>query len=282
MPELPEVETIAQNLRSSLLYRTVVSFWSSDIRLRTTPDVTLLRQLPMCKLTAVHRRGKYLLFRFLRPYAQGIFTVLSHLGMSGRYLLRNHSDVPLPHTHVRLRFDHELELHYVDPRRFGSIQIYGVGEEATETIPEVSLLGPDPFDQAFHVRYLQEKLSLSKRPIKLWLLDQKNVAGLGNIYVLETLFLSHIHPERPASSLSLKEVTQLHRATLEILKKAIERRGTTLRDGGYVDAIGNQGQNQMALNTYGRKGLPCRVCNTKIVHRVQAQRSSYFCPVCQK
>lgn len=277
MPELPEVETVARSLRPHLLGRSVTGLWHSGLSLRAPLDDRALRGLRGLTFQAVDRVGKYLLFRFAQTPAP---LLLGHLGMTGRLLVCPEGAPLAPHTHLRAALGQDRELRYVDPRRFGVLRVVPPGE----TPEEIADLGPDPLGADFTVAYLREALRATRRPLKVALLDQRLVAGLGNIYVAEALFRAGLSPLRPAPprGLSSAAAARLHGAIQEVLRQGIERRGTTLSDGGYVDAEGMEGDNLAALFVYGREGQGCRRCEGIIVRHVQAQRSSFYCPKCQR
>jgi formamidopyrimidine-DNA glycosylase len=296
MPELPEVQTIVVGLR-----RPLVGAIIADVRLRRR-DIVRPRHanLPAALrgqiIRAIDRRGKYILIRFASGSRLAI-----HLGMTGR--LTVHGDnVPLAkHTHLVLSLwasgkyggmgvseyggksaakhrpthphtpipPHSHTLRFTDPRRFGRIRLLPPGE----SLP----LGPEPF--GLRPAQLYRRLARTRRAIKTALLDQKLIAGLGNIYADESLFASGIDPRTPASRLSLNQARRLNRAVKMTLRRAIGHRGSTLRD--YVDAQGEAGAFQELHNVYGRAGLPCRACSTPVRRLVLGGRSTHFCPRCQ-
>ena len=272
MPELPEVETIVRSLRPRLVGARIRAVWTSGLPLRLARplDTALLRRT--CRgasIVAVKRRGKYILME-TAPDAG----VLVHLGMSGRLRLQAAGEPRENHTHVVWTLDDERELRFVDPRRFGLVR----AARALAALPELTLLGPDPLAE-LEAEALAEALAGSRAPVKAFLLDQSRVAGLGNIYVSEALFRAGVHPVTPARRARGKAAALVAgiRAALEA---GIANRGTTLRD--YVDGEGGAGENQHALLVYGREGFPCRTCGALIRRRVDAARSTFFCPTCQR
>ena len=273
MPELPEVETVRRSLLPALLSGGITEIHTSTLALRRRRiDRVALSALVGAQFVAARRHGKYLL---LDTSAQ--VTLLVHLGMSGRLLLVDAAVPHVQHTHVRLTLSTGKELRYVDPRRFGLVRPY-----ATETIAkteELSILGPDPLGSLFTSADFSSDLARTKRDLKSALLDQGTVAGLGNIYVAEALFVARLSPRRRAHRLSMPERARLFGAIIEVLERGVQNRGTTFSD--YVDANGELGSNQHTLFVYGRAGEPCRVCATLIRKIVQAGRATFFCARCQ-
>jgi formamidopyrimidine-DNA glycosylase len=272
VPELPEVEMVARTLRRRLVGERVTQVEVSGKPLRRPIDAPALRRaLVGAEVRAVERFGKYLLIQ-----ATSGFTVVGHLGMSGRLLF---AEGPLqPHTHARFALASGGELRFVDPRRFGVLAVYAAGRARTS--PELAALGVDPLDAAFTPAYLAAQLAATRREVKAFLLDQSRIAGLGNIYAAEALFRAGIAPRRRACRLRPQGVAALHAAVREVLAAGIRNRGTSFSD--YVDADGREGENQHALWVYGREGQPCRTCGTRIRRLVQGARSTFHCPRCQR
>lgn len=271
MPELPEVETIRRDLEPRLVGARVGKIWTSGkpLRLARPLDVRALRRA--CegrRIVALGRRAKYLLLTM-----EGGARAVIHLGMSGRLSLA--TGARLPHTHVVWRLeDRPEELRFVDPRRFGNVTALAPGGR----LPELELLGEEPFTMP--VERLHELLRGTKRALKLALLDQSIIAGLGNIYVCEALFHAGIHPGLPGAKLSAARAALLKDAIVLVLDQALSNRGTTLRD--YVDGGGQVGGNQLSLAVYGRDGEACRRCRKGRIRRVTTQaRGTFFCPSCQ-
>lgn len=269
MPELPEVETVARLLAPHLVGRTVQRvevLWARSI---AQPDVATFRaRLVGARIEAITRRGKYLIFA-LAPHGY----LLTHLRMSGRYLLG--ADITTPHVRVFFILDDERALAFVDPRKFGRLALVSALEEH---LPE---LGPEPLSSAFTVEHLASCLAHRRGALKAVLLDQRCVAGLGNIYACEALWHAQLAPQRPADTLNLAEVTRLHAAIQHVLSAAILDGGTSLDDRQYVFPDGGTGRHQLELAVYGRAGEPCPRCGTPVRRSVIAQRGTYFCPVCQ-
>lgn len=284
MPELPEVETIARDLAASIVGARVRSVWGSGLGLHLGRAVDLAgirRVLSGQRIGAVRRRGKFLLLEVESRARGGGGTasrdasagLVIHLGMSGRLRVETAGAQRAPHTHVVLGLDGGRELRFVDPRRFGWI----APGTPVSARPELAELGPDPLAELDEAE-LARRLDGVRAPIKAFLLDQRRIAGLGNIYVSEALHRARIHPTTPAGRLGAQAGLLLAgiRAALDL---GIRNRGTTLRD--YVDARGERGNNAAALRVYGRDGEPCPACATPIVRRVDAGRATFFCPTCQ-
>lgn len=270
MPELPEVETIRRHLDATLPGRHIDAVVHLDARMvkRSRLDAAAIaRRLTGAHFTRVARAGK-----FLGLYIGSGGALLLHLGMSGQLILEPSSIVVRPHTHLRIRLaDDELRL--VDPRRFGRIAwVERLGGRDLR-------VGIDPLSRRFGGQTLRRLLAGRKVAVKTALMNQTLVAGLGNIYVDEALFLAWLHPMRTAGSLSIDEAARLARAIRKVLRRSLEHRGTSFSD--YVDALGHPGANQGYLQVYGRQGLPCVRCKTPIVRIVVGGRSSHICPVCQ-
>ena len=274
VPELPEVETIRLSLEAALVGRRVVAVEARRIKLREGIDPRRWRQrVAGARLAALDRRGKYLVARF------DTADVLFHLGMSGRLVLCQ-PDQPRPrHTHLVLLFDGQIELRLVDPRRFGVAVVLEPGGARRHA--SLAALGPDP--RAVEARNaLRERAAASRVAIRNLLLDQSVLAGLGNIYATEALFRAGIHPMRAANRISAARLDKLSVAIRDVLEDALAAGGTTLSDGGFVDADGEGGYFAVALAVYGRNGLPCVRCGRTIARHDGGGRSAYYCPGCQR
>ncbi|HEY0707724.1 MAG TPA: bifunctional DNA-formamidopyrimidine glycosylase/DNA-(apurinic or apyrimidinic site) lyase [Polyangia bacterium] len=277
MPELPEVETVVRSLRPKLVGARMgkVSWSGLGLRLGRPPDVAAMSALTKrAVVTGVRRLAKYILIDVATQAGKPRGTLLVHLGMSGRLQVVPSALAQRPHTHVVVELDGGRELRFVDPRRFG-----WVAAAANDAgLSELTGLGPDPLSE-LTAESLLIAMNSSRAPIKAFLLDQRRVAGLGNIYVCEALFRAQLHPTRAANRVR-KDAGALVEAIRHVLTLGIENRGTTLRD--YVDGDGNEGGNTSALLVYGREGLPCVTCKTPIRRRVDAGRSTFYCPRCQR
>jgi len=275
VPELPEVETVRRDLQRLTLGLRILAVEVLLPRTVAYPGKEEFEQgLAGTCLTQWQRRGKYLLGSLDSGAVLGV-----HLRMTGQ-LLWVQGSVPLPiHTRIRMRLEQGWELRFVDPRTFGQMWLVPAGVEPETVIPALQSLGPEPLSPAFSEAYFQAALQKSRRPIKTALLDQGLVAGVGNIYADEALFLSGIHPLTPASQLSDAAKSRLRQALIEVLGVGLEQRGTTLRD--YRDLRGLNGNYQGQAWVYGREGDPCRLCGTPIQRIKLAGRSAHFCPRCQ-
>jgi formamidopyrimidine-DNA glycosylase len=265
MPELPEVETIARDLAPKITGRTISSV---AVRWRRSVDHRggTARSLVGDTIVGVRRLGKYVTF----DLASGR-TATVHLRMTGRLIAD--PPAPLPHTRIMLRFAEGGSLVLSDARKFGRLRVIeGDPREALE-------IGIDPFDPALTPARLVELLRKRTTKIKVWLLDQRRLAGIGNIYASEALFDARIRPTRPAGRLTPAQASALLRSLRKVMRKAIYHRGSSVDD--YVDAEGKPGEFQKKLAVYGRGGLRCRRCQATIRRVVLAQRGTFFCPVCQ-
>ncbi len=274
MPELPEVETTARGLRARLLGQRVRSVGGVDWP-RMVPNASeaeLHETLVGLQVTAIDRKGKYLLVEFEQDRWLSV-----HRKMSGNLLLRTADAAPEAHTHLEIDFDDGTQLRFIDARKFGRVNLFRSREELVDFL--AARLGPDSLvdlDEGM----LAAKIRGRRGRIKSLLLDQAFLAGIGNLYADEALWEARIHPSRPAHSLSRVAVRRLARAIKQVLVLGIERRGTSF--SSYRDADGLAGENQDFLNVYGRTGEPCPRCGTPISRMVITQRSSHFCPKCQR
>lgn len=273
MPELPEVETVRRTLEPFVGMR-LGAVWSSGKRLRLGTQIPLaaLRALDGTRLAAVRRLGKYLLLD-----TDGARGLLVHLGMSGRLRVVSAGDALAPHTHLRLALEGARELRYSDPRRFGQISIYQRGREREH--PALAVLGPDPLVEAIDAEHLLAQAKRRKTPLKAFVLDQRVLAGMGNIYASEALWRARLRPTRSAARLTARSAAELWQAIREVLEHALTHGGTTLRD--FVAADGNEGEHAEYLQVYGREGEPCPRCRHPIRRIVQQGRATYFCATCQ-
>lgn len=267
MPELPEVETTKTSLLP-LLHHRVQSVTVRDSRLRwAIPDD--ISRLVGQELRALKRRSKYILAEFETDQ------MLWHLGMSGSFRLCTAQDELRKHDHLILTFDDGTELRYHDPRRFGCILWFN--DEHQKKL--IDTLGPEPLSDAFNADYLYEKLRTKQVGIKIAIMDNHVVVGVGNIYATESLFNQGIHPAQPANTLSSEQIAGLVVEIKRILSHAIQLGGSTLRD--YTNAMGENGYFQQTLLAYGRAGEMCVNCETTLENIKLGQRASVFCPQCQ-
>lgn len=288
MPELPEVETVRRGLNQVTLNQEITG---GDVLLaRTIAHPFSVGFLTGVKGTAIaqwYRRGKYLLAE-LSPLPRGGSKSPTqpggwlgvHLRMTGQ-LLWLHQDQPLQkHTRVRLFFADERELRFVDQRTFGQMWWVPPGVAIESVITGLGKLGVDPFSSEFTVESLAGKLLCSRRPIKTALLDQAIVAGLGNIYADEALFLSGVRPETLCGDLQWEQISRLRSAIIQVLEASIAAGGTTFSN--FLNVQGINGNYGGVAWVYNRAGEPCRVCGTAIQRLRLAGRSTHFCPQCQK
>jgi formamidopyrimidine-DNA glycosylase len=278
MPELPEVETIRRDLEKEVVGRRIKQVAVSNdraIRRHEAAD-SFTSHLESRKITAVHRRGKYLLL-----WLEGGDVLVVHLGMSGQLLRARSTKEPMEkHTHVVVTFTQGGQLRYVDPRTFGEMFVTA-GGELEHQVPDLAHLGFDPLDDVMSWNRFGELLQARHSKLKPLLMDQKFVAGLGNLYADEILWNAGLRWDRGSDSLSSQEVRRLYRAMTETLQDAIKHRGSSLADEQYRDLFGEVGDYQGHHNVYDREGEPCRRCRSPIV-RVKTQgRSTFMCEHCQ-
>lgn len=271
MPELPEVETTRRGVDPHVVGRRIVALDVHEPRLRWRVPDSVAAQVAGQHVRRTGRRAKYLLL----DLDSG--TLILHLGMSGSLRVLPEQTPRLLHDHFDLRLDSGVTLRFNDPRRFGSLH-YTTGNVGEH--PLLKRLAPEPLGDEFTADYLWRVTRKRKVPIKQLLMNSSLVVGVGNIYASEALFRARIRPMRQARSLKLAEAKKLARAVRAVLTMAIKVGGTTLRD--YVGADGNPGYFRQKLYVYERAGKPCRVCGTPIRQITQGQRSTYYCPSCQK
>jgi len=271
VPELPEVETIRQGLARRLVGRRVDGVdWRPAKRLRS-PSPRPLAELEGDTFRAPERHGKFLLLRL-----QSGRTLLVHLGMTGKLTFAEAGEAERPHTHLVLQLDDESDLRFSDPRRFGTVKLFGKGD----AIGDLAHYGPDALSPQFTVAHLRDGLAASRAPLKAFLLDQRKVAGVGNIYACEALWRARLSPRRQGRTVPAAKAKPLHDAVVAVLKDAIGRGGTSFND--YVDAIGQPGKFAAELAVYDREGKPCPRCGAAVRRITQSGRSTFLCPKCQR
>jgi formamidopyrimidine-DNA glycosylase len=278
MPELPEVETIRRDLDKDIVSRRIKSVEVSGMRsIRRHPNKKhFISRLEGCKVTRVERRGKYLLIRL-----DSGDILVAHLGMSGQLLrVKTARDKPPKHTHVVVTFTQGGQLRYVDPRTFGELFVT-TPEELAADVPELSHLGFDPIDDVMSWTRFGELLHGRKAKLKGLLMDQKFLAGIGNIYSDEILFTAGLRFDRGSDTLSAQEVRRLYRAMSETLQEAIKHRGSSLADQQYRDIFGEVGEYQALHKVYDREGEPCPRCRNPISRVKLSGRSHFLCEQCQ-
>jgi formamidopyrimidine-DNA glycosylase len=287
MPELPEVETVRRGLEPALAgaLLSMVEARRPDLRFPLPPRFAA--RLTGRRVGALERRGKYLLLGL-----DGGETLLIHLGMTGRFVVENGEVARRPglhalaaaadprHAHVVFETAAGARITYFDARRFGFMDLIAAGDLARH--PRLAGMGPEPLGEAFHAAYLAAAFAARRQAVKSLLLDQRIVAGIGNIYACEALHMARISPLKPAGTLKRARLQQLVDAVRQVLGSAIEAGGSSLRD--FADAAGAMGYFQHSFQVYGRAGEACsrKGCEGRIVRDVQAGRSSFHCPACQK
>jgi len=272
MPELPEVETVARGLRKKAVGHTIEKLVLHRSGLRFAFPIHMAMAVEGQKITKISRRSKYILI-----HLKDGGVILLHLGMSGRLFFHKDDYTPVKHDHVQFYLDNGTCLIFNDARRFGVLDYLEPKQKQHKLLDNI---GTDPFDDTLTPQWLLEKFRKRQTPLKNLLMDQKIIAGLGNIYVCEALFESKLWPARLGSSVTLPEMKKLVPAIHKVLKAAIEAGGSSLRD--YVQVDGEMGFFQDKFKTYGREGKPCPRCKTPIERFVQQGRSTFACPNCQK
>ena len=279
MPELPEVETVRRGLEAQVVGRRITKVEVGRERtVRRTSARSVIDGLTGATITAVNRRGKYLLC----PLDSGD-ELMMHLRMSGRLLVAPAGAERPPHTHVVMHLAGKPaeELWFVDPRTFGEVVVFDPRNVAVE-IPEVAKMGVDPIADGLTRKQFGEILSSRSRQIKALLLDQHVVAGIGNIYCDEALHLARVRWDRRSDEITPRETTKLHTAIMRVLGEAIEAGGSTLADTQYVGVDGEGGWFQLHHRVYDREGQRCLTCRKANIVRVAvAGRGTHFCPRCQ-
>jgi formamidopyrimidine-DNA glycosylase len=272
MPELPEVETIVRDLRKKVCGLTIEKIKIHDGRVvRQASHAEFSRKLKGRTVQSISRRGKAIIVDL--GAAESFLIV--QLMMTGQLIVSDNS-APLRDTKVTFHLSNAMSLHYNDYRTFGRLQVV----DSLDEIPYFKALGPEPLEKLFTVSWLAQELKKKKTPIKPLLLNHQFVAGIGNIYASEILFLSGIDPRRSAATLKKNEITQLHQSTKKILQDAIRSRGTSMNT--YRDAQGEKGNFINRIKVYGRENEPCLSCHSVLVREFQAGRSTFYCPQCQK
>ena len=269
MPELPEVETVRLALAPWLAGKTLR--WARRVDAPAGPKYHGLERVGGQRIEGVTRRGKFLVL----PLDSGDSLVI-HLGMTGVLS----AEKPTDHLRVEVALTEKTpnRLYFRDPRRFGRFVLLGPDE--IRLLPTLAAIGPEPLSDAFSVAHLTTSLAARRAGLKVLLLGQKVVAGVGNIYADEALWRARLHPERPADSLKTREVEALWRAIRDVLAEAIADGGTTLRD--YRTVSGEKGAHQEALGVYGQAGAPCPRCHTTLERLIVGARGTTLCPRCQR
>lgn len=273
MPELPEVETVRRSLLPRLRGRLLGAVDIRAPRLREPLDLDSLRRMVGQRVIDVRRRAKYLLLDGDRGQS-----LVVHLGMTGNLTVVS-DQVPVEtHEHLAFRLPSGGRLRFVDPRRFGLALVLDQG--AIEEDRHFAHLGVEPLQDAFSADYLRAQATHRRGPIKSFLMDGRVVVGVGNIYASESLWRAGVHPKRAVNRVSLETWTRVVEKVRQTLDEAIVQGGTTLSD--FHDGEGNAGYFQISLQVYDRRGEPCLRCEKPIKRIVQAGRSTYYCPGCQR
>jgi formamidopyrimidine-DNA glycosylase len=273
VPELPEVEVVKRGLEATVSGHRLNRIVIREPRLRWPVPSSLPALLSKRRLSHIERRSKYLLLDF------GVGTLIVHLGMSGNFRFVPAQAEVGKHDHIDLVFKHGI-LRYTDPRRFGSMLWHSKNEGSVYEHKLLCNLGPEPLTDAFTAQTFFKATRSKRVSIKQFLLSGKGVVGVGNIYASESLFRARIRPGKAAGRITRAQAEQIVIAIKETLAAAIKQGGTTLRD--FAGASGDGGYFQLSCSVYGRQGEPCTVCKTPITRRLDNQRATYYCRICQK
>lgn len=284
MPELPEVETIRNDLIRAglpgLKIRSADIFWHRTL---AAPSIAeFKKQIAGSKIAGLSRRGKYLIFELAAPGIRGAglrpaFLII-HLRMSGRIDLKEKDFAPRIHDRARLMFENDSQFLFHDTRKFGRWYFVEAAEKIT------GKLGIEPLDEKFTAAWLAEKIKGMKRVLKPLLLDQTLIAGIGNIYADEALWFAKLHPQKNSAKLKSAEIEALHKGIVRAIEKGIKNAGTSMGTGkaNFYSVGGKRGGNQEELNVFRRTGEKCPRCETKIIRIIVGQRSTHLCPACQR
>ncbi len=290
MPELPEVETIINDLKQSVIGATVVDFWENSPK-QVVPSVGEVKESVIgSTIVGVERRGKLILIEMYNVKCKIYNYIGIHLKMSGRLLLRKKNDPPDRYAHAIFSLKKipkqvwddkwERELRFCDTRKFGYVKLFGDKKDLEKSVHQK--LGPEPLSKDFTPEYLRQVLKHKNVSIKTTLLDQSLIAGIGNIYANEALFLASIRPTRKTKSLKFKEFKSLKESIIKVLKKGIKYRGSSSRDESYRDLYGNLGQYQNYFLVYEKKEKDCpNECGGVIEYSKVNGRGTFWCPLCQ-
>ena len=271
MPELPEVETVKNGLIEKVKGKKIISCEVKYLKIVEYPQVErFIKNIANQTIEDIKRRGKFIIFEL------DDYLLISHLRMEGKYFIKNKEELKDKHDHIIFSLDDNQELRYNDTRKFG--RMYLVEKDKISLTP-ISKLGLEPWDLKLDANYLQKKTN-KKKAIKSLLLDQSIIAGIGNIYADEILFMSKINPCKYGKDLTHKELNAIIKNTQIVLQKAISLGGTTIHS--YTSVNGITGRFQQELLVHGKKGLPCPNCHTEIEKITVNTRGTYYCPKCQK
>jgi formamidopyrimidine-DNA glycosylase len=277
VPELPEVETIRRDLDKEFVGKRIKKVEVTGARsVRRHPDAgEFVARVEGRRLKSTVRRGKYLLLRL-----DSGDVVVVHLGMSGQLLRSDAKEAVSKHTHVVLSFTGAGQLRFVDPRTFGELFVT-VPEAIEEEVPELAHLGFDPIEEQVPWTRFAQLLAVRRAKLKPLLMDQRFIAGIGNIYADEILFNAGLRPDRSSDKLTNQEIRRLYRSMIETLQEAIKHRGSSLGDQQYRDLFGEIGEFQRLHNVYDREGQACPRCRSTIARIKGNGRSTFLCPQCQ-
>ena len=275
MPELPEVQTVVNGIKSKITKHKILRFKKYISKLRYPIQKNLSSKVESSTVTTVFRRAKYIIINLSNNRS-----LVIHLGMSGRIIIVKNNKKKFKHTHFSILFDKNLVFQFIDPRRFG--YIFVTETASLERHRFFVNLGVEPLIRQFNDRYLLNVTKNKKSPIKNIIMNQKHIVGVGNIYASEALFMSGIHPSRLGKDITKLDCVKLVRAIKSVLKKSIKLGGSSINDHTMVS--GKMGYFQNKLYVYGREGSKCvkRSCQSPIIRIVIAQRSSFYCSECQR
>ena len=275
MPELPEVQTVVNGIKSKINKHKILRFKKYISKLRYPIQKNLSSKVESSTVTTVFRRAKYIIINLSNNRS-----LVIHLGMSGRIIIVKNNKKKFKHTHFSILFNKNLVIQFIDPRRFG--YIFVTETASLETHRFFVNLGVEPLIEQFNDRYLLNVTKNKKSPIKNIIMNQKYIVGVGNIYASEALFMSGIHPSRLGKDITKRDCEKLVRAIKSVLKKSIKLGGSSINDHTMVS--GKMGYFQNKLYVYGREGSKCvkRSCQSPIIRIVIAQRSSFYCSECQR
>lgn len=271
MPELPEVQTIIDTLKTLVLNKKIIDIKILYENIIEGDRKEFKEKIVNHYIEDIKRRGKYLIFEL-----NDDITFYSHLRMEGKYFVQDKNEPINKHIHVIFEFDDGLELRYQDTRKFGRMALI----KRDTDYKDFRGLGVEPFSDDFNFDYCKAYLKNKNKPIKTMLLEQSFIAGIGNIYADEILFMMGVNPKRSAKDLSDENINDLIKYTREILAKAIKAGGSTIRS--YTSSLGVTGLFQLSLNVHTKEGEKCPRCNQTIIKTVVGQRGTYYCPGCQK
>lgn len=272
MPEIAEVETVRNVLKSKILNKKIKNVQVLYSKMLDNTESDFKNILIGNSFKDILRKGKWLIFELNDYY------LLSHLRMEGKYFIKNSNDDIVKHEHIIISFDDNTDLRYHDTRKFGRMKL--VLKNDLNNTEEIKKQGKEPFDDSLNSRYLKEKFSSKRIPIKTALLDQEIISGLGNIYADEVLYEAKINPLREAKSLTTIECNNIIKSSKEIISKAILEGGTTIKS--YTSSLGVYGNYQNYLKAHKKEGQPCIRCGNPIKRIKVNGRSTYFCEFCQK